>query len=149
MALSTRTQLFKEGRRYPMDKSLSSRYRCIQTPCVIHQIAIYPENSIIHHSINQVQTASTHYKLLFSVERNISLFFANQNKGAFLYTILEGNTHFFLADILLYFSPARKTIIWTVFPRPISSPIIPPACWQWSSHNHFTPVCWYLEDTRR
>lgn len=25
MALSTRTQLFKEGRRYPMDKSLSSR----------------------------------------------------------------------------------------------------------------------------
>lgn len=48
--------------------------RCIQTPCVIHQIAIYPENSIIHHSINQVQTASTHYKLLFSAERNISLF---------------------------------------------------------------------------
>lgn len=85
--------------------------RCLKTPCVIHQIAIYPENSIIHHSINQVQTASTHYKLLFSVERNISLFFANQNKGAFLYTILEGNTHFFLADILLYFSPARKTII--------------------------------------
>ena len=58
----------------------------------------------------------------------------------------ERSTHFdFLADILLYFSPARNTIVWIVFPSPISSPTMPPACWQWSSHSHCTPVCWYLK----
>ena len=30
--------------------------------------------------------------------------------------------------ILLYLRPAKKAINWIVFPRPISSPTIPPAC---------------------
>lgn len=32
-----------------------------------------------------------------------------------------------------------------VLPNPISSPRIPPACWQCNSHSHLTPVCWYLQ----
>ena len=81
--------------------------------------------------------------VIFGRQKN---FLAPKCELSFLWRNSSKTTHFCLADILLYLSPARKTIIWTVFPRPISSPTMPPACWQWSSHNHFTPVCWYLEE---
>ena len=45
---------------------------------------------------------------------------------------------------LLTLRPARNAIICIVLPSPISSPIIPPACWLCSSHSHWTPVLWYL-----
>ena len=52
-----------------------------------------------------------------------------------------------LSRSLLYFRPAKNAIICIVFPRPISSPIIPPACWQCNSYSQRTPVFWYLQST--
>lgn len=46
---------------------------------------------------------------------------------------------------LLWCRPAKKAIVWIVFPRPISSPMMPPTFWQCSSHNHRTPTRWYLQ----
>lgn len=43
---------------------------------------------------------------------------------------------------LLCLRAAKNAIIWMVLPRPISSPIIPPADWQCSSQSQLTPTRW-------
>lgn len=53
-----------------------------------------------------------------------------------------------LSISLLWCRAARNTTICTVLPKPISSPRIPPACWQCSSHSHFTPVQQTLQYTK-
>ena len=52
------------------------------------------------------------------------------------HSTVAGHTISVGSSISLYLSPARNAAICIVFPRPISSPMIPPVPCRCSSHNH-------------